>query len=141
MLIGKYTIETKASQEAIWNIWQNVKNWNTWDLATEYSYINGPFREGAQGSWKAKGGPLSPIKVTRVEPLKMSVIEFKLFLARIVVTHHFYESRGKTQISEQIETKGPLGFLFAYLLGRKIKQNLFRGLEALVKKAEFLSKT
>ncbi len=141
MLISTYTIETKASQESVWNIWQDIKNWNTWDLATEYSSINGPFKEGAEGSWKAKGGPLLSIKVTRVEPLKMSVIEFKLFLARIIVSHHIFESAGKTYVTEHIEIKGPLGFLFAYHSGHIIKKNLLQGLEALVKKAESLSKT
>ena len=31
MLIIKHTVETTASPEEIWDVWQDVSNWNTWD--------------------------------------------------------------------------------------------------------------
>lgn len=88
MLIMKHTVETIGSLEAIWNIWQDIKNWNTWDPATEYSSINGPFKTGTKGSCKFKNGPLVRIELTHVEPLKRAVIKFKLFLARIVDSYY-----------------------------------------------------
>jgi Polyketide cyclase / dehydrase and lipid transport len=136
MLIIKHTIETTASPEAVWNIWQDVKNWNTWDYKTEYSSLDGAFKRGTKGKWKLKGGPVSAIKLTRVEPLKIFVMEYKLFLARIVVSHQLCESAGKTQVTEQIEIRGPLGFFFAYHLGRAIKKSLPQDMQTLVKKAE-----
>ena len=138
MVIIKHTIATKASRETIWNIWQDVKNYNRWDDVTEYCSLEGPFKEGTIGRWKPKGGHALQVKLIQVEPLKIYVTEFKLFLARIVSSHYLTESAGKTQITQQLEIKGPLAFLFAYHLGSTIKKNILLEMEALVKKAENL---
>lgn len=138
MLIIKHTVETQASSEDIWHIWQDVKNWNTWDHGIEYSSLDGPFIEGTTGSLKPKGGPLVRTRLTCVEPLKMFVDESKLFLARIIVSHYLTESSSKTQVTHKIEMTGPLAFLFAYLIGRTMKKNLPQEMQAMVKKAESL---
>lgn len=139
MLIIKHTVETKASPEAIWNIWKDVKNWNTWDHGIEYSTLNGRFEEGTTGTLKPKGGPKVSTKLTCVEPYKKFVDESKLFLAKIIVSHHLTESLGKTLVTHQIEMTGPLAFLFAYVIGRTMKKNLPKEMETMVKKAESLS--
>lgn len=138
MLITKHTIETTASLESIWNIGKDVKNWNTWDKETEYSSINGPFEKGTNGNWKAKGGPLLQTKLTRVEPLKMFVVEYKLFFARVINSHYLNQSAGKTLYTQHIEIKGPLAFLFAWHLSSSMKKNLPTEMEVMVKKAEDL---
>ncbi len=139
MLIIKHTVETKALPKVIWQIWQDVENWNTWDHGIEFSTSNGPFVAGTTGTLKPKGGPLVRTKLTCVEPMKMFVDESKLFLARIIVSHYLTESAGKTQVTHQIEMKGPLAFLFAYLIGRTMKKNLPQEMQAMIKKAETLS--
>lgn len=139
MLIVKHTLETKASPEDIWAIWQDVKNWNTWDHGIEYSHIDSPFEKGTTGILKPKGGPLVRTKLTCVEPLKRFVDESKLFLARIIVSHYITKSDNKTFVTHQIEMTGPLAFLFAYLIGRTMKKNLPQEMEAMVKKAESLA--
>lgn len=141
MLIIKHTITTKASPEDIWNIWQDVKNWHTWDNVTEYYSIDGPFQKGTKGTYKAKGGRQVQIVFTQVEPLKIYVAECRLFLARIISSHYLTKSDGKTQVTQQLEIKGPLAFLFAYHLGSSLKKNLFLEMESLVKKVESLSKS
>jgi hypothetical protein len=138
MLIISYTIETTASAAEIWQIWQDVSHWNQWDHGIEFSTIDGPFVEGTTGTLKPKGGPLVHTKLTKVIPLKMFVDESKLFLARIIVSHYITEKRGKTQVTHQIEMKGPLAFLFAYLIGRTMKKNLPVEMQAMIKKAENL---
>ncbi len=136
MLIIKHTIETKASPKAIWHIWQDVPNWNTWDHGIEFSTINGPFTSGTTGTLKPKGGPLVHTKLTKVEPMKMFVDESKLPLSRIIVSHYLTESQGKTQVTHQIEMTGPFAFIFAYLIGRTMKKNLPQEMAAMIKKAE-----
>ena len=140
MLIIKHTLETTASPQDIWLIWQDVKNWNTWDHGIEFSTINGPFKEGTTGTLKPKGGPLVYTKLTCVEPFKRFVDESNLFLARIIVSHEMTQSGDKTLVTHQIDMTGPLAFLFAYLIGRTMKKNLPQEMEAMVKKAESLSK-
>ena len=136
MLIITHTVETTASAEDIWKIWEDVSNWNTWDHGLEFSKLNGPFKTGTTGTLKPKGGPLLQTKLTHVEPMKMFVDEAKLPLARIIVTHFLNESKGNTQVTQQIEMKGPLAFFFAFVIGRDMKKNLPIEMAAMVKKAE-----
>lgn len=138
MLIIKHTVETKAAPAAIWAIWQDVSNWNTWDHGIEFSTINGPFQAGTTGTLKPKGGPLVHTKLTCVEPMKKFIDESKLPLARIIVSHFLTESAGKTYVTHQIEMTGPLSFLFSFLIGRQMKKNLPQEMSAMVKKAENL---
>ena len=144
MLIIKHTVETTASAKAVWHIWQDVENWNTWDHGLEFSKSNGPFVEGTTGTLKPKGGPLVHTKLTCVEPPNHEGVarfadEEKLPLTRIIVSHFLAESKGKTYVTHQIEMRGPLAFLFAFLIGRNMKRNLPGEMLAMVKKAETLS--
>jgi hypothetical protein len=136
MLIIEHTIETHASTAEIWNIWQDVSHWNTWDHGIEFSTLDGPFETGSTGTLKPKGGPLLRTQLTCVEPMKMFIDESKLFLNRIIVSHYLTESGGKTLVTHKIEMVGPLAFLFAYLIGRTMKKNLPQEMQAMIKKAE-----
>lgn len=137
MLIIEHTVETTATPEAIWHIWEDVTNWNTWDAGLEFSTLNGPFKTGTPGTLKPKGGPLFHTKLTGVEPLKSFSDEAKLpFFTRIIVKHSLKPLSGKTLVTHRIEMKGPLAFLFSYLIGRDMKKNLSHEMLAMVKKAE-----
>jgi hypothetical protein len=138
MLVIKHTVETTASPEAIWEVWQDVANWNTWDHGIEYSTIDGPFKAGTTGTLKPKGGPLVHTKLTTVEPKKLFIDEAKLTLARIIVSHFLTESNGKTHVTHQIEMTGPLAIFFAFVIGRNMKKNLPQEMAAMIKKAESL---
>lgn len=138
MLIIKHTVETTASPEAIWHIWEDVTNWNTWDHGIEFSTINGPFAAETTGTLKPVGGPLVQTKLTSVQRNKMFVDEAKLTFARIIVTHFLTESDGKTYVTHQIEMTGPLAFFFAIVIGRNMKRNLPQEMMAMIKKAESL---
>lgn len=136
MLIIKHTVETRASIDALWDIWQDVSNWNTWDQGIEFSTLNGPFQAGATATIKPKGGPLLQTTLTRVEPMKMFVNEAKLPFTRIVVSHFMTESEGKRYVTHHIEMKGLLSFVFAFLIGRNMKKNLPQEMRAMIRKAE-----
>lgn len=141
MLIIKHTVETTASPETVWKIWQDVSNWNTWDHGIEFSTINGPFQAGTTGTLKPKGGPLVHTTLTQVEPMQMFVDETKLPLTRIIFSHSLRESVGKTYVTHTIEMRGLLSFVFAFLIGRNMKKNLPQEMMALVRKAEILEKS
>jgi len=138
MLIIEHTVETKASPKAIWSLWEDVKNWSTWDHGIEFSNLKGPFATGTEGTLKPKGGPVVNTKLTRVEPLKMFVDESKLFLTRIIISHYLTSSPTSTKVTHRIEMKGPLSFIFAYLIGRTMKKNLPQEMHTMIKKAENL---
>ncbi len=138
VIIIKHTVETTASPEAVWEIWQDGKNWNTWDPGIEYSTIDGPFKTGTTGTLKPKGGPLVHTKLTDVLPYTSFVDEAKLTLARIIVTHSMTRVGNKTHVTHQIEMKGPLAFFFAFVIGRDMKKNLPHEMLTMVQKAEAL---
>ena len=138
MLIIKHTIETQASPESIWKIWQDVENWNTWDHGIEYSKIFGPFKTDTPGELKPKGGPLVKTLLKDVIPFKEFTDEAKLFFAKIVMKHSIFHSDGKTSVTHQIEMKGILSPFFAFVIGRDMKKNLPQEMSSMIKKAELL---
>lgn len=138
MLIIRHTVETSATREQIWHMWQDVANWKRWDHGIEYSSIEGPFQAGVRGVLKPKGGPLVKTQLTCVEPMSMFVDESTLFLGRIIVSHFIVEAKGKREVTHQIEMKGPLAFLWAYLIGRTMRKNLPQEMQAMVTIAEQL---
>jgi hypothetical protein len=141
MLIINHTVETTASPATVWQIWQDVSNWNTWDHGIEFSTINGPFKAGTTGTIKPKGGPLVHTTLTHVEPMKRFVDEAKLPLTRIIVSHSLTESGGKTYVTHHIEMRGLLAFVFAFLIGRNMKKNLPQEMMAMIRKAESLDQS
>ena len=122
MLIIKHSVEINASPKAIWNILQDTKNWNSWDYSTDYSFLHGEFKEDATGIWKAKNGPEMLMTLTKVEPLKIFISEFKVFLARFKSSHILTPiSAEKTKLTFQTEVVGPLAFLYAWHTRNTIK--------------------
>lgn len=85
---------------------------------------------------KPKEGPLVHTKLTHLEPMKSFVDESQLPGAHILMSRTLTLSSGKLLVTHQIEMKRPLAFLFAYLIGRTMRKNLFVEMQALVKKAE-----
>lgn len=136
MLIIKHTIQTAASPKAIWHVWQDVANWNSWDHGLEWSSIDGPFAKGTTGALKPKGGPLVRTVLTHVEPYKRFVDEAKMPFTRIIVSHSLTESAGITHVTHQIEMKGLLSFFWAIIIGRTMKKNLPQEMQSMVRKAE-----
>ncbi len=136
MLLIEHTVETSALPSQVWKVWEDVENWSSWDCGLEFSTIDGPFQTGTRGRLKPKGGPLVQTELTKVEPMRMFTDEARLFGAKIVVSHSMARSGEKTAVTHRIEMKGPLAYLFAFLIGREMKKNLAREMLAMVKKAE-----
>lgn len=138
MLIIKHTVETTATSAQVWQVWQDVANWNTWDHDLESSGLEGPFQTGTRGYLKFKKDPLLKTLLTRVEPGKIFVQEAKLPLATVIMTHSMSEAAGKTQVTIQTDIRGPLAFFYALLLGNSIKKKVPVEVEEMLKKAQRL---
>ena len=70
LLIIKHSVTTTASPTAIWQVWQDVTSWHSWNHGIEFSTIDGPFKTGITGTLKPKGGPFVHTTLTHVEPMK-----------------------------------------------------------------------
>lgn len=135
MFIVKHTIETTATPTQIWRVWQDVENWKTWDQEIELSRIDGPFQTGTPGSTKFVKTPLFKTLLTQVEPRKLVVQEAFLFFARVISYQSMSQVGGKTQVTFQVEIRGPLSFFFACILGRFIKKKIPMEMEGMIKRA------
>lgn len=134
MLVAEETVETKASPESIWKIWQDVSQWNTWDHVVESSHLNGPFETRTLGTLKPRGGPSVKTELTSVQPFTSFVMESKLPLAKIVVSHYIKAHL----VTHKIEIVGPLAFFFNWVMGKNMKDELPQVMKNLAKKAELL---
>jgi len=138
MLIVERSVWTRALPEAVWQIWADVENWNSWDHGIEYSTLEGPFAVGTKGRLKPQGGPPVHTELTAVEFPRSFVDESQLPLTRIIVSHQMEREGSMTKVTHRVEMKGFLSPLFAILIGRKMKRNMLQEMEAMVRKAERL---
>ncbi len=139
MLIIKHTLETKATPIQVWRIWQDVANWKTWDQEIELSRLDGPFQTGTTGCTKFVGTPLFKTLLTQVEPYKLVVQEAYLSFAKVISYQSMSHDAGKTQVTFQVEIRGPLAFFFACLIGRSIKKKIPIEMEEMLKKTKTLA--
>jgi len=134
MRIIKHTLETKATPAQIWNVWKDVENWKKWDQDIELSQIDGPFQAGTTGCTKFIGTPLFKTLLTQVEPFKLVVQEAYLSFAKVVSYQSMKHIAGKTQVTFEVEIRGPLSLFFACMLGRFIKKKIPKEMEEMLKR-------
>jgi hypothetical protein len=135
MFIIKHTIETEATPVQIWKVWQDVENWKKWDQEIEVSQIDGPFQAGTAGCTKFVGTPLIKTLLTQVEPFKLVVQEAHLACAKVISYQSMSQIAGKTQVTFQVEIRGPLSLFYAWMLGRFIKKKIPAEMEEMNKRA------
>lgn len=138
MLILKHTIETTATPEQIWRVWEDVETWKDWDHGIEFSQIDGPFTSGTYGQLKMLRSPILRTQITQCSPLRSYVFEAQLFLAKSVSTSIIEQIGNKTYVTFQNEIRGPLAFFYMLLIGRGIKEKTPREMNEMIKKANFI---
>lgn len=138
MFVVKHTVETKATPAQIWKIWQDVENWKTWDEQIELSSIDGPFQAGTYGSTKFIGSPVFKTLLTQVEPLKLVVQEAYLFLTKVISYQIMRQVGSKTEVTFQVEIRGPLSFFYACMLRRFIKKKIPLEMELMLRRIDIL---
>ncbi len=136
MLIAKHTVKTKATAQQVWNIWQDVPHWKTWDEQLELSQIDGPFQAGTTGYTKFKNTPLLKTLLTEVIPNQLVVQETYLPLTKIVSYQSMIQKEDRTEITFQVEARGLLSFFYARMLRRSVRNKLPLEMEKMLKRAK-----
>jgi uncharacterized membrane protein len=120
----EHTVETEAPAAAIWRLWSDVSTWSSWDDDIEWARLDGPFAVGSRGKLKPKGVPAAGFKLVTVTPGLSYTVEQRLPLARLRFHHELAEAaKGPTRFTHRVTIDGPLGALFAFLFGRRMKKN------------------
>jgi len=105
------TLTTTASENDIWQLWEDVENWKDYDTVLQYSYLenDADFEVGATGYVKARKAPKTKFELIAVEELKRRVV--RLTSKQVAFTH-------------EVEFKGPLKRLMYGLLAKRFKKDL-----------------
>jgi len=111
---------SSASPEAVWAAWTDVAGWADSDHI-ESAEIDGPFRPGAVIRSKAKGLPASKITVTRADRPELWADEARSPGVRMTFDHVIEPVDGGTRLTERVVMRGPLAFVVAPLLRRRLE--------------------
>jgi hypothetical protein len=136
MKIVEYSLVTSATPKAIWKLYAAVEDWPSWDSALVWVKWSGPFETGQAGTMKPHGAPVSKFVMTRCDPNHGFTDVSPMPLARIVFDHVLETVSGGTKVTHSATAHGPLGWLFALLIGPKIRSGVPTSVRELARQAE-----
>lgn len=124
--------------DIVWRLWTEPASWGDWDRGLTSASLSGPFAPGARGQLIDTGGRTSPFVVEDVDAGRRCRIRVRLPAAALVLERSLLAStdRAETQVRHEVRFEGPLGPVFALLLGRRFRRLLPPTLDALVRLAE-----
>jgi Polyketide cyclase / dehydrase and lipid transport len=136
MRIVQHSEVTLASPRAIWELYADVENWPKWDPALEWVKWPEAFVEGGSGTMKPYGAPVSKFMMTRCDPNKGFTDVSPMPLGRIVFDHVLEPVPDGTKVTHSASAHGPLGWLFALIIGPAIRRGMPASVIALIRHAE-----
>ena len=136
MAIEERSVETTASQQAVWKIWSDTSTWPQWNPDVLAMALNGPFASGTTGTMTNKQGAHA-IQLEDVVPGR----SFRLETTVIPLTRFSFECQvsggaGKTRVSQAIRVKGALGAIVGGMMSKQIANSFPALLQGLAGKAE-----
>jgi hypothetical protein len=63
----EHSVQARVSREPVWAVRIDLANWPTWNPGVGRVQLDGPVTEGATGTIRAVGGPVSTLKVHTIE--------------------------------------------------------------------------
>ncbi len=117
-----------------------MATWPEWNTDTAWVRLDGPFRTGATGELKPKGGPKVRFVLTSVVQDKEFVDVSQLLGARLTFRHLVdTDQSGRTTVDVDISLDGPLAFAWKLILGGGFRKNAQPDLDRLAAAAEQLA--
>lgn len=121
----------------IWALWSHVESWPLWDEAVEWSKVEGSFVEGAVGSLKPKGWPITHYRVTSLEQNRRFSTLAKLPFTTLEFIHEMEQNeKGKIVITHRARIKGLLAPLLRFTMAPSLKRELPKAVAKLSAMAE-----
>ena len=137
--IAAARLTTDLPAEAFFDRWADVATWPEWNTDTEWVRLDGPFRTGATGVLKPKGGPRTRFVVASLEPGREFTDVSQLAGAKLTFQHLISpEPDGRITVAVQVTIEGPLTFFWNAVVGKGIARSLagdLRRLEAVARRA------
>jgi Polyketide cyclase / dehydrase and lipid transport len=133
----EHRIPVKASPETIFRIYEDVKNWHTWDPDTKQASLDGPFQVGSRGRLVPTKGNAVPMVLTRVVPGRSFTVESKIPFFQMVFEHELEPGKESTEIIHRVTFTG----LLTLLLGRMLTKQLNAGLPVTLRQLKLLAES
>lgn len=121
-----YTLTTTASRERIWQLWTDVAGWPRWDTPLQSASLEATIGTGISGRLVTRSGQRSQFTVTEFAPVNSYAFCTNLPGATLTVRRFFGRGQdgGRLEFTHRVGFSGPLGGLFAALLGRGFMRQL-----------------
>lgn len=116
----------------VWRMWADVIHWPTWDKELEYCKIEGGFIKGNSFILKSVGGPKVKITLSEVITNERFTDYCKFFGATMHDDHILEETSDGLRIISTITVTGPLSFIWAKLVAKKVANSVPNQMDALV---------
>ncbi len=120
------TIETKASPQAVWELWRKAHK------------MDEAFVPGQKGALKGKRRGSFSYRILDVCEGQYFTILWKSLFVRLVFTHAVSPKPRGSSISYSVQIRGPFAWIMRFLLASKIKNNLDLVLKSISKELEGL---
>src|SRR5690242_12635346 len=108
--IASAQISSEVPAEAFFERWADMATWPEWNTDTEWVRLDGPFRAGATGKLKPKGGPVTRFVVAELVPGREFTDVSLLLGARLTFRHLVSVEGGRTTVEVRVTLGGPLAF-------------------------------
>ena len=113
-----------ASAEEIFNLYEDVANWSSWDPDVKSSSVSGKFETGVVGKLKPTNGPESKILFSSVITDKAFTVSSNLPLCKMTFVHELSSVENETEVVHKVSFSGFLAPIFGRLIGRGIQKGL-----------------
>lgn len=127
--------DQSLAPDAVWRCWTDPATWGEWDRGLSSASLDGPFTVGAVGELVDTAGRRSPFKVQQVDEGRCCRVRVRLPAAGLVLERTLEPGANDapwTTVRHEVRFVGPLGPVFAVVLGRRFRHLLPPTLEALV---------
>ena len=136
MWTTEFSMETKASEAKIWQIFTDVENWKEWIGGIEYSSIHGNFENGALITVKNIGMPKATSCLKDVVVNESFIFQSKMPLCTMDCIHEIVKDNDTLKIRLGVKMYGALSFIFKSIFGKKLTNGLPIATKKLVELAE-----
>ncbi len=130
------TIQTTAKPEAIFKLWADIDHWAEYDKGIEWAKLTDTFTAGGHYTIKPKGGPKVKSTILVVEPYEKFVDISHLLGATLQFEHTIIKQGSTNTVSIIMTISGPLGWVWAKILGKNQQADLEESTKNLIAKAE-----
>jgi len=128
--------QTTAEPRKIFALWEDINHWNEYDQGIEWAKLDGSFRAGENYTLKPKGGPKVRATILEVVSNQKFVDVSHLFGAKLMFNHTLTRENTMTNVAVTMTVSGPLGWLWARILGKNQQADIEQSTTNLIAKAE-----